>query len=189
MIAGPLSASKLRGPKRRPAGGDAQENIGFMTNTPPAENGAEMAPGIRIVAQFIRDLSFENPRAPNSLRSQSGPPQIELSVEMNARARTDGLFESDLKLTVSAVSEGEAIFQLELLYGGLFQLNNIPEAEIEQILLIECPRFMFPYIRRIIADLTSEGGFPPFVLEPIDFGAVYRARRAQGATGAPIANA
>ena len=161
-----------------------------MTDIPPAENGADTAPGIRIIAQFIRDLSFENPHAPNSLRAQGGPPQIELGVEMNARARSDDLYESDLKLTVSAVSEGETVFQLELLYGGLFQLNNIPEPEIEQILLIECPRFMFPYIRRIIADMTSEGGFPPFVLEPIDFAAVYRARRAQeSASGGAIGNA
>ena len=162
-----------------------------MTDTTTAEAGAEMSPGIRIVAQFIRDLSFENPRAPNSLRGNASPPQIELSVEMNARARTDDLYESDLKLSVVAKIEGDAIFQLELLYGGLFQLANIPESEIEQVLLIECPRFMFPYVRRIIADMTSEGGFPPFVLEPIDFGAVYRARRAQQAPlpGGAIANA
>jgi len=160
-----------------------------MTDVSPAENGANVSPGIRIVAQFVRDLSFENPRAPNSLRAQAGPPQIDLSVEMNARARTDDLFESDLKLTVTATSENETVFQIELLYGGLFQLANIPEADIEQVLLIECPRFMFPYVRRIIADLTGEGGFPPFLLDPIDFGAVYHARRAQQAQAGVIGNA
>jgi len=152
-----------------------------MTDTDSGANGADVSPGIRILAQFIRDLSFENPRAPNSLRPQAGPPQIELGVEMNARARTDDFYESDIKLTVSAQSEGETVFQIELLYGGLFQLANIPEAEVEQTLLTECPRYLFPYARRLIADLTAEGGFPPFLLDPIDFGAVYRARRAQQA--------
>jgi preprotein translocase subunit SecB len=150
-----------------------------MTDTPPAQNGADATPGFRILAQFIRDLSFENPRAPNSLRGQSGAPQIEMNVEMNGRARTDDLYESDLKLTVSAKSDGETMFHIELLYGGLFQLSNFPEDEIEVVLLVECPRFLFPYARRIIADMTGEGGFPPFVLDPIDFGAVYLARRAQ----------
>jgi preprotein translocase subunit SecB len=160
-----------------------------MTDVSPADNGANVSPGIRILAQFVRDLSFENPRAPNSLRAQASPPQIDLSVEMNARARTDDLFESDLKLTVSAVSEGETVFQIELLYGGLFQLAGIPEADVEQVLLIECPRFMFPYVRRIIADLTGEGGFPPFLLDPIDFAAVYHARRAQQAQGGVVGQA
>jgi preprotein translocase subunit SecB len=160
-----------------------------MTDDSPPDGAANVSPGIRILGQFIRDLSFENPRAPNSLRPQSGPPQIELSVEMNARARTDEYYESDLKVTVTATSDGEAVFQIELLYGGLFQLTAIPESEVEQVLLIECPRFMFPYVRRIIADLTGEGGFPPFLLDPIDFAAVYQARRVQQAQSPVFGNA
>jgi preprotein translocase subunit SecB len=159
-----------------------------MTDIQAGGNGADMSPGIRILAQFIRDLSFENPRAPDSLRAQAGPPQIDLGVEMNARARSDELYESDLKLTVTAQTNGETLFQIELLYGGLFQLANIPEAEIEAVLLVECPRFLFPYARRLIADLSGEGGFPPFLLDPIDFAAVYQARRAQ-AQGAAIGTA
>ena len=153
-----------------------------MTDVQNPAISADAAPGIRVVAQFIRDLSFENPRAPNSLRGQSAPPQIELGVEMNARARTDDLYESDLKLTVTAQTNGETMFQIELLYGGLFQLTNVPEDAIEPTLLIECPRFLFPFARRIIADMTGEGGFPPFLLDPIDFGAVFLARRAQAQT-------
>ena len=157
-----------------------------MTDVDTAANGADQAPGIRILAQFIRDLSFENPRAPNSLRAQSGPPQIDLGVEMNARARPDDLYESDIKLTVTAQIDGETVFQLELLYGGLFQLTNVPAADIEPVLLIECPRFLFPYARRLIADITGEGGFPPFLLDPIDFAAVYQARRAEMQNQPPI---
>jgi len=137
-------------------------------------------PGIRILAQFIRDLSFESPRAPESLRTTQRP-ALDMQVEMNARGRTDGLFEVDLKLGCKAVEENETtVFQIELLYGGLFQLQGVSEQDLEPVLLIECPRFLFPFARRIISDMTMEGGFPPFMLDPIDFAAVYAARQAGG---------
>jgi len=145
---------------------------------PEPAAGAEQ-PGIRILAQFIRDLSFENPRAPESLRASGAQPQIDLGVEMAARTRADELHEVDLKLTASAKNDEEPIFTVELLYGGLFQINGVAPENLEPVLLIECPRFLFPFARRIIADLTAEGGFPPFMLDPIDFGMVYAARRAQ----------
>ena len=132
---------------------------------------------IRILAQFTRDFSFENPRAPDSLRS-TAQPQIELGVEMAARGRTDGLFEVDLKLSAAAQSEGQTAFQIELVYGGLFQIDGVPEEHIEPVLLIECPRYLFPFARKIIADAVSDGGFPPFLLEPIDFATVYASQRA-----------
>ena len=131
----------------------------------------------------MRDLSFENPHAPDSLRGMSQP-QIDLSVEMNARGRPDGLFEVDLKLGATATGplvEGQpasVAFQVELLYGGLFEVNGVPEEHLETVLLGECPRFLFPFARRIIADCSMEGGFSPFMLEPIDFHAVYTAQRA-----------
>jgi preprotein translocase subunit SecB len=137
-------------------------------------------PQIRILAQFIRDLSFENPRAPESLRPTGVQPQIDIGVELNARARMDELFEVDLKFTASAKHEADSIFQIELLYGGLFQIQGVPEEAMEQVLLIECPRFMFPFVRKIVSDLTTDGGFPPFLLDPIDFAQIYAARRAQG---------
>jgi preprotein translocase subunit SecB len=151
------------------------------------QNGAE-GPGIRILAQFIRDLSFENPRAPESLRQGAAQPQIDLGVEMNARGREDGLYEVDLKLSAQAGREDGALFMVELVYGGLFQITGVPEAEMEPVLLIECPRFLFPFARRIIADLSSEGGFPPFLLDPIDFAGVYAARKAEG-VGQVVGNA
>ena len=136
-------------------------------------------PGIRIMAQFIRDLSFENPRAPESLRASAAQPQIDLGVEMSARARPDELYEVDLKLTASAQTNGDPIFTVELLYGGLFQIGGVPADALEQVLLIECPRFLFPFARRIIAEMTSDGGFPPFMIDPIDFAVVYAARQAE----------
>ena len=149
------------------------------TPTTAAEPGAEGAPpAIRVLAQFTRDFSFENPHAPDSLRAP-GQPSIDLGVEMSARGRQDGLFEVDLKLSATAQRENQVAFQVELLYGGLFEINGVPEEALEPVLLIECPRFLFPYARRIISDATAEGGFPPFMLEPIDFGVVYAAQRAQ----------
>ena len=135
--------------------------------------------GIRILAQYIRDLSFENPRAPDSLRAAATQPAIDLGVELNARGREDNLFEVDLKLTARASREDETIFHLELIYAGLFQIAGVTDAALEQVLMIECPRYLFPFARRLIADLTAEGGFPPFMLEPIDFAGVYAARKAQ----------
>jgi preprotein translocase subunit SecB len=144
---------------------------------------AAVQPAIRILAQFVKDLSFENPRAPESLRAGGPPPQIELGVELNAQARDGGLYEIELKLTASARREGEAVFQVELVYAGLFQIIGVEADDLEQVLLIECPRYLFPFARRLIADLSAEGGFPPLMLEPIDFAAIYLARKAQSSDG------
>ena len=130
-------------------------------------------PQIRILAQFIRDLSFENPGAPDALRTGEMPPNIDFGVEMNARGRPDGFYEVDLKLTARANRGETTVFQVELLYGGLFELKGFSEEQLELILLVECPRFLFPFARRIISDMTAEGGFPPLHLDPIDFAAVY----------------
>lgn len=160
-----------------------------MTDVSPADaNGSAptdpqqaQGPGFRILAQFVRDLSFENPKAPDSLR-MDGKPAIDMGVELNAGGRPDGLFEVDLKLSIKASIESNAVFHVELLYGGLFQLTGIPEADIEPILLIECPRYLFPYAREIVAKATGDGGFyPPFMLDPIDFAGIYAARKSQAA--------
>jgi preprotein translocase subunit SecB len=145
-------------------------------DAPPVQGGE---PGIRILAQFIRDLSMENPRAPDALRPSQDQPQIDLNVEMNARGRDDGLFEVDLKLSARAARPDGPLFHVELLYGGVFQIGGVPPEEMEPVLLIECPRYLFPFARRIIAEVTAEGGFPPFLLDPIDFAGVYAARKAQ----------
>jgi preprotein translocase subunit SecB len=156
----------------------------------PGPNNQDQGPppGIRIMAQYIKDLSFETPRAPESLRSGGAAPQINLGVELNARAREAGIFEIELKLTARAEKDSETVFQIELVYGGLFQVVGVEPEDIEQVLMIECPRYLFPFARRMIADLSTEGGFPPFMLEPIDFAAIYLARKAQ-AEGQVLGNA
>ena len=160
--------------------------------TPPADTNApadgqnpagEGPGGFRILAQFVRDLSFENPKAPESLRIE-GKPAIDLGVELAAQGRPDGLFEVDLKLSIKASTDATAVFHVELVYGGLFQLNNVAPQDIEPMLLIECPRYLFPFARQIVASATADGGFyPPFMLEPIDFAGIYIARQQQIAAG------
>ena len=143
------------------------------------QGGQPQGPGFRILAQYVRDLSFENPKAPDSLRID-GKPAIDMGVEMNAQGRPDGLFELDLKLSIKATHENQPVFHVELVYGGLFQLANVSEQDIEPLLLIECPRYLFPFAREIIAGATSDGGFyPPFMLDPIDFAGIYVARQQQ----------
>ena len=144
------------------------------------------APGIRILAQFIRDLSFENPHAPDSLNLGSVAPQMDVGVEMSARGRPDGFFEVDLKLTTAAMKDGSAIFHCELVYGGLFQISGVPEGDVELVLMTECPRYLFPFARQIVADLSSQGGFPPFMLDPIDFMAIYMSQRAQAGEASAV---
>jgi len=151
----------------------------------PQEGGQPPAPGFRILAQYIRDFSFENPRAPESLRVE-GRPQIDMGVEMNAQGRQDGLFEVELKLSVKATApnDGSVVFNVELVYGGLFQLMGVQEQDIEPLLLIECPRYLLPFAREIVAKATADGGFyPPFFIEPIDFGLIYMQRQQQIARG------
>ncbi|ATC33625.1 protein-export chaperone SecB [Caulobacter vibrioides] len=164
-----------------------------MTDTTAPEatpEGAEAGQaGIRILAQFVRDFSFENPLAPDALRAGAAQPAIDMGVEMNARGRADGLFEVDLKLSARAEREGQAVFHVEVVYGGLFHIVGIPEEDLEPVLLIECPRFLFPYARRLISDVTAEGGFPPFLIDPIDFAGVYAARKAQAEAGGVVGNA
>ena len=152
-------------------------------DAPEAQNGQAAGPAIRILAQFVRDFSFENPNAPESLRATDGQPNIDMNVEMSARQREDGLYEVDLKLNAKASRGDAAVFVVELVFGGLFQIEGVSAEDLEPVLLIECPRFLFPFARRLIADVTSEGGYPPFLIDPIDFAGVYAARKAQADAG------
>ena len=149
----------------------------------PDAAAAGQGPGFRIVAQYVKDLSFENPKAPDSLRVE-GKPAIDMGVEMNAQGRPDGLFEVELRLSIKASTDSMTVFNVELQYGGLFALQGVAEQDIEPLLLIECPRYLFPFAREIIARATSDGGFyPPFMLDPIDFAGIYVARQQSIARG------
>jgi preprotein translocase subunit SecB len=147
--------------------GDASPN---PTPAPGAEN---QMPSLQIISQYIKDLSFENP----SLGVNVQRPQIEFTVDLQARRlQENGPFEVILKMRVSAKQEEKPVFLLEIAYGGLFLLERVPDEVLQPMLLIECPRLMFPFVRRVISDLISDGGLPPLMIEPIDFASLYRSR-------------
>jgi len=138
-------------------------------------------PQVAILAQYIKDFSFENPNAPRSLQ-QLGQvqPKIEVNVNVSARRadQTESIYEIDLKITAGAKQNDDTAFVVDLLYSGIFGLRNVPEDMLEPFLLVEAPRLIFPFARRIIGDATRDGGFPPLMLDPIDFAALYLQQRA-----------
>jgi preprotein translocase subunit SecB len=148
-----------------------------MTDQQDNAAGGDLPPGPRlsILTQYIKDLSFENPHAPAAI-GQNARPEIQIGVEVQANQTGDGQYEVVIELRVDARAAETSLFVLELSYGGLFALANIPEESLQPLILIECPRLLFPFARRIIADCTRDGGFPPLMLDPIDFVALYRRR-------------
>ena len=155
-------------------------------------NGADLAPQAGILAQYVKDLSFENPNAPGSLQMQ-GQPKIEINVNVNARSGGQDMYEVELKIEAGARHQesGQLAFQVELLYAGLFRLVGAPQEALEPFLVVEAPRILFPVARRVIADAVRDGGFPPLMLEPIDFGGLYMQQlEARGGAGVqPVGNA
>jgi preprotein translocase subunit SecB len=153
-------------------------------------NGADLAPQAGILAQYVKDLSFENPNAPGSLQMQ-GQPKIEINVNVNARAGGQDMYEVELKIEASArAADSSLAFQVELLYAGLFRLTGAPQDAIEPFLVVEAPRILFPFARRVIADAVRDGGFPPLMLEPIDFGGLYLQQlEGRGSGDQPVGNA
>ncbi|MDA1099567.1 MAG: protein-export chaperone SecB [Proteobacteria bacterium] len=135
---------------------------------------AQNAPRVQVHAQYVKDLSFENPGAPQNLANQSAAPKIEVSVDVGARGLSPNQFEVELRITANADFEAQRAFVVEVVYAGVFALHNVDQNQLKQVCLIECPRLLFPFARRIVADATRDGGFPPLLLEPIDFVQLYR---------------
>ena len=145
-----------------------------MSNEGQNGNGAATAqPVVQVLAQYIKDLSFENPGAPQSLTQN---PQIEFGVDLQARQNDGPNYEVELKLRIHATVAEKQLFLLELSYAGLFRLENIPEDALQPLLMIQAPHMLFPFARRIVADVVRDGGMPPLMVEPIDFQALYQAR-------------
>jgi preprotein translocase subunit SecB len=133
----------------------------------------------RIVAQYVKDLSFENPNVERLLSGPGEDPNLKIEVNVAAKAVKDGLFESAVNFTAQAMSKAGVIYELELVYAGLFKVENMPKQALEPFLLIQGPTLLFPFLRRLVADLPREGGFPPLMLDPIDFAALYMRRQQQ----------
>lgn len=146
-----------------------------------AANGTnqEAIPQLNVLAQYIKDLSFENPNSPRSLAPQEQPPQINVQVNVNPRQIGEGEFEVELLLEGSAQAGDLVLFKVELNYAGLLRVRNVPEQELAPVIMIEGPRLLFPFARQIIAEAVRNGGFPPLLLDPVDFVELYRQRIAQ----------
>ncbi len=141
-------------------------------------------PGLRVLAQYLKDHSFENPRAPGSFRDGDAAPAMEVNVDVNARGFSATQFEVELSVSARARRGQDVVFVVETTYAGVFEITNVPEAQIEPILLIECPRLLFPFARQIVAETTSAGNFPPVMLDPIDFLGIYQRNLAARASEA-----
>lgn len=138
--------------------------------------GANGAPSLNVLVQYVRDLSFENPNAPRSLGPRDKAPNIGIQVNVNAKQLAPTDFEVSVTLDASAGEGADVLFKLDLDYAGVFRLSNIPAEQIHPIVMIECPRLLFPFLRQIVADATRNGGFPPLYIDPIDFLSLYQQR-------------
>ncbi|MEO1014583.1 MAG: protein-export chaperone SecB [Pseudomonadota bacterium] len=156
------------------------------TPTPPAPGVGDAAPSLRVLAQYLKDLSFENPRAPQVFTTMTAAPNIAVNVDVNARGVGEDQYEVELTVSAKATHNEEAVFVIESAYAGAFEIKNVPAEQLEIVLLVECPRIIFPFLRQILAETTQTGNFPPVMLDPIDFLAIYeQRRRAAAASPAP----
>ena len=157
---------------------------------PPTNGGPAPAqnpqPQLNVAAQYIKDFSFENPNAPQSLTVGTQPPQIGIQINVNAKPLSDNDIEVTLKLDGKAETDGKLIFRFELEYAGIFRIQNVPQESINALVLIECPRLLFPFAREVIATTVRNGGFPPLLLDPVDFVGLYQKKMSEmQVAGAP----
>lgn len=156
------------------------EEEGTINADAPLANGMDTSPQVGLISQYVKDLSFENPNAPTVYQWQDQP-KIDVQFNIGSNQVAEDVYEVLLKIDVRAESGDKVAFQVELAYAGLFGLRNIPEEQLPPFLLAEAPRILFPFARRVLADAVRDGGFPPLLLEPIDFGALYMSQaQAQG---------
>jgi len=146
---------------------------------PTNEQNAPARPSMALRAQYTKDVSFENPRAPQSLFSLDAAPAMEVNVNLGAQRLDQNVFELVIQVNARAVHEKTTIFLIDLAYAGVLEMQNVPEEALEQLVFVQGAFLLFPYARRVISDLTRDGGFPPLQLEPIDFLALYSQQRAK----------
>jgi preprotein translocase subunit SecB len=177
----PTKAAPQKAVGRAPAAprlnGGAKQAATAELSAPPPAAGAQ--PALKILGQYTKDFSFENPNAPQSLAPQDKQPDINIAVNVNAKNLSPNDFEVELHLDAKATADGKVLFAAELLYAGIFRLENFPQNVLHAAVLIECPRMLFPFARQIMAEATRNGGFPPLMLDPIDFATMYQRRMAQ----------
>lgn len=139
------------------------------------------APAFGIVGQYIRDLSFENPNAPASLVPGTVNPGSNININVQVKKQADDVYAVELGLNVKTERDDKVLYAIELVYGGLFRFKNIPENQLAPLLMVEAPRLIFPFARQVLASTIQSGGFPPLMLEPVDFLTLYRRNLAAAA--------
>ncbi|HEV7717572.1 MAG TPA: protein-export chaperone SecB [Arsenicitalea sp.] len=142
--------------------------------TAAADTNQDTAPSMNQVGQYIRDLSFENPGAPNSILAGGSSPNLSFNINLAYKKQADDVYSVETTLVVKAERENSLLFNVELVYGGVFVVRNVPEEQLPALLLVECPRQTFPFARQVIANVIQQGGFPPVLLQPVDFDAIFR---------------
>lgn len=146
------------------------------TNGGPAQ---DQQPQLTVVAQYIKDFSFENPNAPQSLNARQEQPQIGIQINVGAMP----LSETDIEVVIKLEGKGETsstlLFRFELEFAGVFRIRNVPQENLNPLIMIECPRLLFPFAREIVANAVRNGGYPPLLLDPVDFASLYRQKMAQ----------
>ena len=142
------------------------------------QTGGEQPPQINVLAQYVKDLSFENPNAPRSLQP-SQQPSINLQINVNSKSLSDTDFEIELTVEGKADAAGTVLFTFELVYAGIFRMHSVPQDAVQAVMMIECPRLLFPYAREIVSSAVRNGGFPPLMIDPVDFVSLYRQKMAQ----------
>lgn len=154
-----------------------ETNGGAAAEAPAA---AQQAPQINVLGQFIKDLSFENPNAPQSfIRKPEKAPPLNVQINVNARPLSETDFMVELMLEAKAGEDKDILFNIELVYAGIFRLQNTTQDQIHPLVMIECPRLLFPFARQIIADAARNGGFPPLMIDPVDFAQMFQRRMAE----------
>ncbi|ODA68038.1 Protein-export protein SecB [Methyloligella halotolerans] len=129
---------------------------------------------LNVLAQYIKDMSFESPNAPKTLQPGKTQPRLEVSVNVQASGVGEDLYEVVLSLEAHAKTDDDVVYNIELLYGGMFRVKGASQEMLQPILFIDCPALLFPFARRVMADVSRDGGFPPLLLDPIDFRTLYR---------------
>src|SRR5438128_6327084 len=160
-----------------------------MPRSSPAAEPGQQQQGQQLIvnAQYIKDLSFENPRAPHSLRQQTAQPAVDINVDVKAQSLGPENYEVVLSINAGAKIQDEQLFLVELSYAAIITVRNVSQEMLSQVVLVETPRLLFPFARNIVAETTRDGGFPPLMINPIDFGELLRRNAAAAPAGGATA--
>ena len=162
-----MAKKKAEGTEPKKTNGDGP------SPAPTAQPEQAAQPQLTVLAQYVKDLSFESPNSPQSLQGPGENPQLKVGVNVNAAPKGEDVYEVALNLEVHAKSDNGVIYNVEMVYGGLFRLRGVPQNLLQPVLFVDCPTLLFPFLRRALADVIRDGGFPPLMLDPIDFARLY----------------